>query len=425
MAKKRLIENVLSLSSVQFVGYLLPLLTVPYLVRVLGPEKFGLIAFAQAFILYFSYFTDYGFNYSAPREISIHREDREHVNDIVMAVMLVKLAITAAGFCVFCALVFGIGRFRQHWALYLLSFGGVLGNVLLPTWFFQGIERIKHIAFLNATVKVFFTATIFLFIRSADDYLLVPLLNSLGFILAGLIGLVLMRVRFHIRARFPTRTVLNHELREGWTIFVSVLTINLYSASGIFILGLFAPAAVVGYYSAADKIVKALHGLLIWPLSQTIYPHIGKLSAQSHDAGLSFARRVIRIVAPVTFAISTVLFLFAGPVGHLIFGRQFIPSITILRILAFLPFIMGISNILGVQIMLNYGLRKTFARIILVASLLNLALSFSLVVPFQQVGIAVAVLITEVFVTLRMCIALERNRLSIFPFRIPFVAVRS
>ena len=134
-------ENIFSLSLVESSGYLLPLLTVPYLLRVLGPEKFGLVTFAQAFTQYFVIITDYGFNFSATRRVSVNRHDQIMLSRIVGAVIIIKLLLFFLSFIILSVLVFSILRFRIDWSLYYLSFGIVMGNVLLPIWFFRDWRR--------------------------------------------------------------------------------------------------------------------------------------------------------------------------------------------------------------------------------------------------------------------------------------------
>ena len=135
---KWLAENFLSLSLLQAANYILPLITLPYLIRVLGAEKYGLVIFAQAFTHYFIILTDYGFDLSATRDISIHRDDKAKVADIFNSVLLIKFSIMSAGFICFLILVFSFQRFSEEWPVFLLSYGVVLGNFLFPLWFFQG-----------------------------------------------------------------------------------------------------------------------------------------------------------------------------------------------------------------------------------------------------------------------------------------------
>jgi len=410
--KKTLIENFLSLSVLQIANYILPLITLPYLVRVLGPEKFGLIAFAQAFVGYFMILTDYGFNLSATREISINRENKEKVSEIFSSIMIIKFALLVISLILMSIIIFSFGKFSNDWIVYYLTYGMVVGQVLFPVWFFQGMEKMKYITFLNIFAKVIFTVATFVFVKEASDYLYVPLLNSLGFIIAGILGLRIVFRDFKVSFKFVSLEELKRQLKEGWYIFISTVAISLYTISNTFILGLFTNNTIVGYYAAAEKIIKAVQGLL-GPVSQTIYPYISKLMNESKELGIRVLRKITFIIGGISFTLSFILFIFADSIVNILLGSKYHESVIILRILAFLPFIIGLSNIFGIQTMLTLNYKKEFSNILIMASLMNIILALIMVPVLKHIGISISVVLSEFFVTFAMLSFLNKKGIKI------------
>jgi len=198
-----------------------------------------------------------------------------------------KTALMVVSFGLMSLLVFSFEKFSQHWEVYFITFGMVIGQVLFPVWLFQGMERMKYITYLNIGAKAIFTVCIFIFVQEQADYLLVPLLTAMGFIVAGVWSLYLVKKEFKVSFVWQTTATLKFQLAEGWHVFFSSMAISLYTISTTFILGLFTNNTVVGYFAAADKIVQAVKGLYT-PVSQAIYPLIGKKTHEDKQAGLVF-----------------------------------------------------------------------------------------------------------------------------------------
>lgn len=411
-SNKVLFKNFTSLSILQIANYIFPLITLPYLVRVLGPEKYGLVSFASAFAAYFTILTDYGFNLSATQEISINRNDTNRIAEIFSSVFTLKILFFCLSSLIFFVVIFLVPQFHEHLLLFFVSFLSVLGTALFPLWFYQGIEKMNYILVITVSVRVIITVLIFIFIQNENDYVKLATLNTTAQFVIGLFGLMIVLKKFQINYFIPKVALLKEQLKAGWNLFLSTVWINLYTTSNVFILGLFAPANVVGYFAAADKIRMAFQGILS-PMSQSVFPYVNNLLNDSYERFISFNKKLFKIALTVGMIISIILFLFAALLVNLVLGKDYQSSILVLKIIAWLPLVIFLSNVLGIQTMLPLNKQKSFAIILFFAAVINLILSFILVPKYFEIGTSISVLVTEIFVTMGFFVFIKKNKILI------------
>ena len=254
---------------------ILPLLTLPYLVRVLGVENFGLINFALSIIMFFTILVSFGFSLSATREISINRDNHQKVTEIFSSVIIIQIILLILSFLILFFLIFFIDSFNKNALLYYMTFGIVLGTVLFPTWFFQGMERMKYITYINVSFRVFFTALIFIFVKDEGDYIFVPILNSLSAIFGGIYSLWLIYKLYDIKPIFPKFDLIKKQFIDSYHFFLSRVANDGSRYYATAIIGIYFGNIAVGYYSMVEKLFFAfmsLGGIV----SQTIYPYMSR-----------------------------------------------------------------------------------------------------------------------------------------------------
>ena len=292
--KKQLIENFASLSILQIFNMLIPLFTAPYLVRVLGVENFGLIAFALSVSMYFHIITNFGFDISIPRKIANYRKDFDKISEIFSTVIIIKLSLMFLSFFILLILINSIDILNQNSNIYFASFGIVLGNVLFPVWFFQGIEKMKYISTINILTKVFFTIIIFIVVKDSNDIIYVPLLNSAGHIIGGLFSLFIVFKNFPITLKIPNKNKLFIELKDSFEVFISRISNKGSRFFAVTIIGLSFGNYILGFYTIVEKLYYAFLSIA-GVISQTIYPYMCRTK------NLIFFKKMLIIVVSILF----------------------------------------------------------------------------------------------------------------------------
>jgi len=414
---KILLKNTFSLSILQFANYVLPLITIPYVVRVIGPDKFGLISFAQAFATYFLLVVNYGFDLSATREISSNRDNKNTLVRIYSNVLFTKAFLFTLCTLIFTSLIFLIPKFRENILVFIVSYLIVAGYVLFPTWLFQGLEKLYITSIFNFIVKLLFTIGIFIFVRNKNDFYLVPLLMSLGQIFAGTLALMYSLKLLDWKINMPRLEDIFRELKNGFWVFISLVFINFYTISNTFILGFFAPHENVGYFASGSKLVLVFQTLVLAPLAQSLYPHVGKILRNDLNRGIEYIKKFSVIVTALTLPASIFLLIFAPILVKVFLGDQYLPSINVVRILSFFPFIIGLSNLYGIQTTLNLKMDKDFFKVVMGGSIINLLLNVLLDHKLAEIGSSVSWLITEIYITSAFIILLEAKGIKIIDFK--------
>ncbi len=378
----RVIRNVAMLYLMQLGTYVLPLLVLPYLSRVLSPEKYGTIMFAQVFMYYFWMLSDYGFTLTATRQIAACRDDMPAVSRIFSNVMMARLFLMIIGFCIMIVVVLATPKMRMNWPLFLIAFLGVVGNTLFPQWLFQGLEKMEHMVFRDLTAKVLALICIFIFVHSDKDYLLAAGLQPGGMVVAGILSLFMVRRMTGVRFIWPAWGGVWGELKGSWPVFVSVAASTTCPSTNMFLLGLTAPPEMVAYYANGFRLIVAIR-MLVSPLVTAIYPYVSNIAVSSSKNAVGFVQRYAFLLSAPFLAVSVILMAVAPLLVHVIFGPKYVYTGVLLQVMSPAPFLFAFSHCYCTYFMLVFGYDKQWSKLVLGSVVLNFAVLIPLMYSIQ------------------------------------------
>ena len=365
--------NFIYLSILNGLNILLPLITLPYILKIVGEGNYGIYSYVYSVIQIVIIFSTYGFNFSATKLISECRDNKEKVNSIYNAVIASKLFIAVLLSLVI--FLFSKFIFKDERAP-LMFFGGlgmVLGDIFTPVWLFQGMEKMKYLTIVNASSKILFTILVFLVVKESGDYVLIILLNSAGYILAGLMSIVLAFKQFGMRLRVCSIGDVKFQLKDGSAVFGSTFGMYMYRNANIIILKQLAPNEVVGLYSAAEKVIKGFQSL-ISPLAQALFPNLSqRFKKASEVENLKLLKRISFPFAGMVLIVSGMVYLFAPWVSDLLCGIERRECIPLIRIMSLVILFGEINYLIGLVGLVNLNRSNQFFRSVLITGVFSVA----------------------------------------------------
>lgn len=418
LISRRIVVNIYWLTVTQVASYVCPLLNVLFLTRALGPNAWGTLATFQALSSWFNLVIEYGFGLSAVREVAQNRHRPRALEEILASVLWAKVALTSALAVLIACCFAAFPLLRQHPLLTVCAVTVAVGPSFTPTWFYQGLERIRAAAIIDVAGRITGTILTVSLVRRPSQVWIALLIPGMASFAAAVINHA--RLYRHYAFVLPSPRLVWHALKFGWSMFIYRSSVSLYTIGNAFILALFVAPEYVGYYAAAERVARYSTALLA-PLSQALFPRLSYLASTDLAGAAHLAAKSFRFMLVLGMILGSLTFFIAPVVIHVFLGQRFSPAIPALRILSLLPPVIAVSNFLGFQWLLPLRKDSIVNTTILFAGIVNLALAVILAPRFRQCGMASAVVTAETIVTVILLIYVKRNHLV--PSSIPEVAV--
>lgn len=397
ISNKSIVANFSYLSAFQLFNILLPLVIYPYLIRVLGTETYGVVIFSQAIIMYFSMLINFGFNISATKDVAEYRKNPKKLNEIVSTVFIIKAFLWIFSFIILVGLILFIPSLQKHWLLFIFSFGITFNELLFPQWFFQGIEKMKYITIINITSKILFTFLIFLYVKNEQDYLLVPLFQSMGAFIGGVIAIYVVLVKEKISIGLQKITIVKYYFLESLPLFISAASVQIYVNANKILVGAFLGMTEVAYYDLGEKVLRLIK-TPVGMLGQAAFPSL------AIQKSVKKINNVMKVGIFITSVLILLVFIFSDLIVTILGGSDMQNAVPIIRILSVSGLMVAVSQFLGTSRLIIFGYKKEFTQVILSSGIVFCIAGFFLyvsdnvtVITLSWLAVAVETWVTFAF----------------------------
>ena len=346
---KTILENLFYMAFLQIFLLLYPLITYPYLVKVLGKELYGVVLTAQMLASYASLLIDFGSNFVCAKHVSIYRNNYSKLSEILSNVLFVRLVIFLVIFIIYSIVVYVIPIYRHHLWLFVLTYGFTTNDLLFPQFFFQGVEKMKFITIINVVTKLVMVAFVFIFVNSSEDVLYVPIIYSVGFLIGGLVSLYIIVCKMKVKFVKPTIKASLFYIKDSSSIFLTDVVCSIKDRLSYLLVGTFVGMSDVVLYDLGQK----LHGIAAKPytlICTVMFPRFAK------DRDLKLLKKVGIVNFCITLAVVLLSNLFLKEISFF-FLHEYI-SLLPLRLFLFGPLLLSISYVISNNLFVAFGYNK-------------------------------------------------------------------
>lgn len=368
---KVLVGNIFYLFLSQGINYLLPFLTIPYLFRVLGAGLYGVIASTYSYYILISILINFGYEYYATKRISENIENKDEISRIVSETLISKSLILLVCILLTITVVNVVPNFRDHKNIFYWMMGVPIGTCYFSIWFFQGFQQMKFVTIVSTTAKLLSFIPMFIFVKSTNDDYIVSICYSIGFLVSGLISLLLIRFKFKIKCKIVGFKRVFYSLKKSSLFCLSRISASLYSTGTTVLLNAICGNVISGYYDIAIKLVNVFTQMMS-PITQSLYPYMVR------NNNIKLISKIIKCGALVGLLLFLIMQILAPVILLFLFDVSDPIVINTFRLLNILLLFIAPSYLMGYPLLAARGYDKYVNLAVILAAVLFVFLVFIL-----------------------------------------------
>jgi len=410
--KKNFVFNLVNSAS----QLLFPLITFPYASRIMMADGIGQINFFNSIISYISLFTCLGIPMYAIREVAKVRNDAFSMQCVVVEIFSLHILLTIGGYLAVMIICLTVPQVSSNIPLFLILSVGIFFSTIGCEWFYQGIEDFKYVAVRGLIFKILSIVFLFIFVKSREDILLYAVYTAIGSVGGNLLNLFRLRKYIHLRQVAISQLHPFRHFKLVLHVFAFNVVISIYLQLNVVLLGFFTNSESVGYFVAATKLLMITMSISS-ALGAVMMPRVTNLLSEGKKEEFkTLIQKSYDFIIALTLPLTVGLIFTSESAILLLSGDGFIPAINASRIVASNILMVGISGVLGIQILYPMGKINMVIFCTLIGAIVNMALNFLLIPHYGLLGTATAYLFAEIAVTLTMII-IGRNIIPIRYFK--------
>lgn len=387
--KKNLVYNIL----LNILSVITPLVTAPYVARVLEPDGVGLLNFSGTYAGYFALVASLGIPTYGVREVAKFRDDKNKLSELISQLMSIAIITTFIVTIFFLLTIALINQLNENYIVFLVSGLALYLSPFRVNWFFQGIEDFGYITFRSLVTAIISLACLFIFVRDKDDLIVLIIVSLSSSFLADIWNFAKMwnsgiRIRFTINGLGP-------HMKPLLILFASSIAISIYTILDTLMLGFISDYEEVGFYNYAVRLSKTLL-MLVTSLSIVAVPRVSYyLEKKEYGKINELMNKSFSFVTFLAFPVAIGLMCISSTLVPLFLGDKFIGSVLPLIILSLLIIAIGLNNLTGVQILIGMGYDKLFLYSVLTGTITNFAFNCIMIPLWGAVGASISSVLAE------------------------------